>query len=42
MTVDLGLTHIALPVTDLDKSIEFYVAYAECRQSIVVLMPQQV
>jgi catechol 2,3-dioxygenase-like lactoylglutathione lyase family enzyme len=28
MTVDLGLTHIALPVTDLDKSIEFYATYA--------------
>lgn len=28
MTVDLGLTHIALPVADVDKSIEFYGTYA--------------
>jgi catechol 2,3-dioxygenase-like lactoylglutathione lyase family enzyme len=26
--VDVGLTHIALPVTDLDKSIQFYSVYA--------------
>ncbi len=26
--IDIGLTHIALPVTDLDVSIEFYAAYA--------------
>ncbi len=25
---DIGLTHIALPVTDLDRSLEFYAAYA--------------
>jgi catechol 2,3-dioxygenase-like lactoylglutathione lyase family enzyme len=29
MTIDLGLTHIALPVTDLDRSIEFYAVYAQ-------------
>jgi catechol 2,3-dioxygenase-like lactoylglutathione lyase family enzyme len=29
MTVDRGLTHIALPVTDVDKSVEFYATYAE-------------
>jgi catechol 2,3-dioxygenase-like lactoylglutathione lyase family enzyme len=29
MTVDLGLTHIALPVTDIDRSIEFYATYAQ-------------
>jgi catechol 2,3-dioxygenase-like lactoylglutathione lyase family enzyme len=28
MTVDLGLTHIALPVADVDQSIEFYATYA--------------
>jgi catechol 2,3-dioxygenase-like lactoylglutathione lyase family enzyme len=28
MTVDIGLTHIALPVADVDKSIEFYATYA--------------
>jgi catechol 2,3-dioxygenase-like lactoylglutathione lyase family enzyme len=27
--IDVGLTHIALPVTDLDKSIQFYSVYAE-------------
>lgn len=26
--MDLGLTHVALPVTDLDRSIDFYVVYA--------------
>lgn len=26
--VDLGLTHIALPVSDVDRSIEFYSTYA--------------
>ena len=25
---DLGLTHVALPVCDLDESIEFYASYA--------------
>lgn len=29
MTIDLGLTHIALPVTDIDRSIEFYAVYAQ-------------
>jgi catechol 2,3-dioxygenase-like lactoylglutathione lyase family enzyme len=29
MTIDLGLTHIALPVTDLDRSIQFYAVYAK-------------
>jgi catechol 2,3-dioxygenase-like lactoylglutathione lyase family enzyme len=28
MTIDIGLTHIALPVADLDRSIEFYATYA--------------
>ncbi len=28
MTIDLGLTHIALPVSDVDRSIEFYSTYA--------------
>jgi catechol 2,3-dioxygenase-like lactoylglutathione lyase family enzyme len=28
MTSDLGLTHIALPVADIDRSIEFYATYA--------------
>jgi catechol 2,3-dioxygenase-like lactoylglutathione lyase family enzyme len=28
-TVDLGLTHIALPVADLDRSIEFYKRFAD-------------
>jgi catechol 2,3-dioxygenase-like lactoylglutathione lyase family enzyme len=27
--IDVGLTHIALPVTDLEKSIGFYAEYAE-------------
>ncbi|NCJ06743.1 VOC family protein [Synechococcales cyanobacterium C] len=26
--IDVGLTHIALPVTDIDQSIKFYAAYA--------------
>lgn len=26
--VDIGLTHIALPVSDIDKSIDFYATYA--------------
>jgi catechol 2,3-dioxygenase-like lactoylglutathione lyase family enzyme len=26
--VDIGLTHIALPVSDIEKSIEFYAIYA--------------
>jgi catechol 2,3-dioxygenase-like lactoylglutathione lyase family enzyme len=29
MAIDRGLTHIALPVADVDKSIEFYATYAE-------------
>ena len=28
---DVGLTHVALPVTDLDRSIEFYSGYARMR-----------
>src|SRR5687767_4724575 len=28
-TTDLGLTHVALPVTDIDASIDFYRRYAE-------------
>jgi catechol 2,3-dioxygenase-like lactoylglutathione lyase family enzyme len=28
MTIDLGLTHIALPVTDIERSIQFYSTYA--------------
>jgi catechol 2,3-dioxygenase-like lactoylglutathione lyase family enzyme len=28
MTIDIGLTHIALPVADIDRSIEFYATYA--------------
>lgn len=28
MTVDRGLTHIALPIADVDKSVEFYATYA--------------
>lgn len=27
--VDLGLTHIALPVADVERSIDFYAAYAD-------------
>ncbi len=26
--LDIGLTHIALPVSDIDRSIEFYTTYA--------------
>jgi catechol 2,3-dioxygenase-like lactoylglutathione lyase family enzyme len=26
--IDIGLTHIALPVSDIDRSIEFYAQYA--------------
>jgi catechol 2,3-dioxygenase-like lactoylglutathione lyase family enzyme len=29
VTIDLGLTHIALPVSDIDRSIEFYATYAQ-------------
>jgi catechol 2,3-dioxygenase-like lactoylglutathione lyase family enzyme len=28
---DVGLTHIALPVTDLDRSLSFYARYANMR-----------
>jgi catechol 2,3-dioxygenase-like lactoylglutathione lyase family enzyme len=28
MSLDLGLTHIALPVADIERSIEFYATYA--------------
>jgi catechol 2,3-dioxygenase-like lactoylglutathione lyase family enzyme len=31
MTVDQGLTHVALPVTDLDASLAFYEKYAAMR-----------
>jgi catechol 2,3-dioxygenase-like lactoylglutathione lyase family enzyme len=27
--IDVGLTHIALPVSDIDKSIQFYSTYAQ-------------
>ncbi len=27
-TIDIGLTHLALPVADVDKSVQFYAAYA--------------
>jgi catechol 2,3-dioxygenase-like lactoylglutathione lyase family enzyme len=27
--IDIGLTHIALPVADIDRSIDFYAKYAE-------------
>lgn len=27
--IDIGLTHIALPVSELEKSIEFYATYAQ-------------
>jgi catechol 2,3-dioxygenase-like lactoylglutathione lyase family enzyme len=26
--IDVGLTHVALPVTDIDRSVKFYAAYA--------------
>jgi catechol 2,3-dioxygenase-like lactoylglutathione lyase family enzyme len=29
MLIDRGLTHVALPVTDLDASLEFYRRYAD-------------
>jgi catechol 2,3-dioxygenase-like lactoylglutathione lyase family enzyme len=29
VTIDLGLTHVALPVTDIDLSIQFYAVYAQ-------------
>jgi catechol 2,3-dioxygenase-like lactoylglutathione lyase family enzyme len=38
--IDVGLTHIALPVTDLDASIEFYAAYA--KMQVVHRRPQVV
>jgi len=28
---DIGLTHIALPVSDLEKSLEFYAKYADMK-----------
>jgi catechol 2,3-dioxygenase-like lactoylglutathione lyase family enzyme len=27
--LDIGLTHIALPASDIERSVEFYAAYAE-------------
>lgn len=27
--MDVGLTHIALPVSDIEQSIQFYATYAE-------------
>ena len=27
--LDIGLTHIALPASDIERSVEFYTAYAE-------------
>lgn len=29
MAVDIGLTHVALPVADIDASIDFYATYAD-------------
>ena len=29
--IDIGLTHIALPVSDLEQSIKFYATYADMR-----------
>jgi len=29
--VDIGLTHVALPVTDLERSLSFYATYANLR-----------
>jgi catechol 2,3-dioxygenase-like lactoylglutathione lyase family enzyme len=29
--VDIGLTHVALPVTDLERSLAFYAAYTDLR-----------
>jgi len=37
---DIGLTHVALPVTDLDASVEFYARYA--RMQVVHRRPQVV
>lgn len=31
MTIDNGLTHIALPVSNIDRSIEFYATYADMK-----------
>jgi len=38
--IDVGLTHIALPVTDLDAIVEFYATYA--RMQVVHRRPQVV
>lgn len=38
--IDVGLTHVALPVTDLEVSIEFYAAYA--KMQVVHRRPQVV
>jgi catechol 2,3-dioxygenase-like lactoylglutathione lyase family enzyme len=29
--LDIGLTHIALPVSDIEQSIKFYATYAEMK-----------
>ena len=29
MAVDIGLTHVAFPVADIDASIDFYATYAD-------------
>lgn len=29
--VDIGLTHVALPVTDLERSLTFYATYTDLR-----------
>ncbi len=30
-SIDLGITHIALPVTDIERSVDFYARYADMR-----------
>lgn len=29
--IDIGLTHVALPITDLERSLAFYAAYTDLR-----------
>ena len=36
---DLGLTHVALSVRDLDASVAFYAKYAGWRSSIAATRP---